>query len=269
VCACVCVCVRACILPSEFTTEIFLPGRVQTIQFSYRAGQSRRLAVARNTRDSQSSRIYLTSTVWCTMSANRPDRVLLVISTCKFCKGCVMQFGGSGVTSSRQGQRSLHHDNAPSHTSLVVQQFLSSPNHRALRTSLRVAFGCSLLWKWASRGHVSQPCKISYRIRRPNSRRFQKKPSAGAFNSGRIDECKCVRAQGSYVTVCLTITVQNHHSGNLLTAHCVSSMGKIKIRKKLLMQNITKSQHWGSEYTDGSSACRQTLHCTCLHRSWG
>jgi hypothetical protein len=33
--------------------------------------------------------------------------------------------------------------------------------------------------------------------------------------------------------------------------------------KKLSMQNITKSQYWGSEYTDGSSAYRQTLHCTC------
>jgi len=39
--------------------------------------------------------------------------------------------------------------------------FLSSPNHRTLRISLRVTFGCSLLWKWASRGRVSQPWKTS------------------------------------------------------------------------------------------------------------
>ena len=41
--------------------------------------------------------------------------------------------------------------------------------------------------KWASRGSVSQPWKTSKRMRRPNSGRFQKKPSAGASNNGRID----------------------------------------------------------------------------------
>ena len=33
--------------------------------------------------------------------------------------------------------------------------FLSSPNHRTLWISLRVTFGCSLFWKYASRGRVS------------------------------------------------------------------------------------------------------------------
>jgi hypothetical protein len=42
---------------------------------------------------------------------------------------------------------------APSHTSPVV----SSRNHRTLRISLPMTFGCSPLSKWASRGHVSQP----------------------------------------------------------------------------------------------------------------
>jgi hypothetical protein len=70
------------------------------------------------------------------MSSYRLDRVLLVISTCKFCSGCAMQFEGSGATSGRQGQWFLHHDNAPSHKSLVVKQFLTSPNHRTLRISL-------------------------------------------------------------------------------------------------------------------------------------
>jgi hypothetical protein len=79
------------------------------------------------------------------------DRVLLVISTCKFCRGCAMQSGWRGATSGRQGQWFLHHGNAPSHTSLVVQQFLSLSNHRHLRTSLRVTFGCSLSWKWPQR----------------------------------------------------------------------------------------------------------------------
>jgi hypothetical protein len=39
-----------------------------------------------------------------------------------------MQFGGSGATSGTQGQWFLHHDNAPSHTLLVVQQFLAGIN---------------------------------------------------------------------------------------------------------------------------------------------
>jgi hypothetical protein len=37
-----------------------------------------------------------------------------------------------------QGQWFLHWDNALSHVSLVVQQFLSSLNYRTLRISLRV-----------------------------------------------------------------------------------------------------------------------------------
>jgi hypothetical protein len=45
--------------------------------------------------------------------------------------------------------------------------FLSSLNHRTLRISVRVTFGCSLLWRWTSRGHVSQPWKISNRMWRP------------------------------------------------------------------------------------------------------
>jgi len=69
-----------------------------------------------------------------------------------------------------QGDWFLYHDNTLSNTPLVVQQFLaeksflSSPNHRTLRISLRVTFGCSLLWKWASRGRVSQPWRTSNRM---------------------------------------------------------------------------------------------------------
>jgi hypothetical protein len=51
-----------------------------------------------------------------------------------------MQFGGSGATSGRQGQWFLHHDNAQSHTSLVVQQFLLLPNHYTLRMTLAVPY---------------------------------------------------------------------------------------------------------------------------------
>jgi hypothetical protein len=66
--------------------------------------------------------------VWCTISSYRLGTVLLINYMCKFWRGCAMQFGGSGATSGRQGQWFLHHDNAPSHTSLVVQQFLTTEN---------------------------------------------------------------------------------------------------------------------------------------------
>jgi hypothetical protein len=92
---------------------------------------------------SKSSQNSLTLTLWCTMSSYSLDRVLLVISVCEFCRGSAMQFGGIGVTSGTQGQWFLHHDNATSHTSLVVHQLLSSPSQHTLRTSLWVTFGCS------------------------------------------------------------------------------------------------------------------------------
>jgi hypothetical protein len=69
-----------------------------------------------------------------------------------------------------QGQWFLLHDKAPSHTPLALQQFLAektsllSSNHRTLLISLRVTFGCSLLRKWASRRHVSQPGRTSDRM---------------------------------------------------------------------------------------------------------
>ena len=67
-------------------------------------------------------------------------------------------------------------------------------DHRTHQISLRVTFVCSLLLKWASRGHVSQPRRTSNRKRRPNSGRIQKKPSAGASNNGRVDGASlCVR----------------------------------------------------------------------------
>jgi len=69
-------------------------------------------------------------------------------------------------------------------------------NHHTYQISLRVTFGCFLLWKWASRGLVSQPWTASNQMRRPNSGRFQKKPSAGASNNGRVDGasvCVCPR----------------------------------------------------------------------------
>jgi hypothetical protein len=155
--------------------------------------------------------ISLTSTVWCTTSSYSLDRVLVAICTCKFCRGCAMRFGGSGDTSGRQGQWFLHHDNAGilRSNSSPRKSFLSPLNHGTLRISLRVTSGCSLLWKWSSKGHVSQPCRTSESNATVVHRKFQGKPPASASKNGRMDEpsvCVCVclfvfvraRAQGSY-----------------------------------------------------------------------
>ena len=40
--------------------------------------------------------------MWSTMSSYRLDRLLMVISTCKFCRGCAMQFGGKNATNGRE-----------------------------------------------------------------------------------------------------------------------------------------------------------------------
>jgi hypothetical protein len=157
--------------------------------------------------------------------------VLLVISTCRFSRG-------SGATSGRQGQWLLHQDDSPSHTALVV----SSPSHRTLRISLRVTFGCSLPWKWASRRHVWQPWRTSDRMRRPNSGRFKQKPSNGACNRGRIDGASVwVFAQGSYcegdyvsVIVCPTVREQYQHSGTFWLPNvcvCVCVCVRARARK--------------------------------------
>jgi hypothetical protein len=74
-----------------------------------------------NEGQSKNSRNSFTSTVWCTISSYRLDRVLLVTSPCKFCRG-------SGVTSDRQGQWFLHPDNAPCHTSRFVERLLVQKN---------------------------------------------------------------------------------------------------------------------------------------------
>jgi hypothetical protein len=104
---------------------------------------------------------------------------------------CYSSFLRASATSGRQGQWFLHHDNAPSHTSLAVP----TPNRRALWISLLVTFGCSLFRKWASMGHVSQPRWTSNRMLQQNSGEFQKKRPAGASIDGaRVRVCVCARA---------------------------------------------------------------------------
>ena len=79
---------------------------------------------------------------------------MVVISRCKFCGGCAIQFGGNGVTSGRESGFSITITHWATHRLLCSNSsprkaFLSSPIHRTLRISLRVTFGCSLLWKRA------------------------------------------------------------------------------------------------------------------------
>ena len=86
-------------------------------------------------------------------------------------------------------------------------------------------------------------------MRRLNSGRFQKKPSASASNNDRIDGasvcvCVCVCAQGSdfegdwlSVVICPTITVLYHNSGNFVTAPRTST--RLDVSSGVLMQEAT------------------------------
>jgi hypothetical protein len=143
------------------------------------------------TRGSQrSSRNSLLSMVSCTMSLHHLDSMLLVISTCKFCSGHTLQFNRW------QGQWYLHRDNAritccAAHP-CQERQFMSSPI-----ISFRVNFGCSLLWKWASRGHVSQPWRTSNQMWRLNSGRFKKLSPHWCFQQWQDQwiKCGCMRVR--------------------------------------------------------------------------
>ena len=159
-----------------------------------------------NPRKKWCSLYFLISTVWCTMSSHRLDRLLMVISTCTFCRGCVMQFGANGATSGRESGFCTMIMHQATHrllciNSLLREAFLSSLNHRTLQISPRVTFGSSLLWKQTSRGCVSQPWRTSNRMWRPNSGRFQKKPSTSASNNGRIDGASVCERKGPIMKV--------------------------------------------------------------------
>jgi hypothetical protein len=107
----------------------------------------------------------------------------------------------------------IRNDNAPSHTTLVVQQIPSSPNRRTLRISLQVTFGCFLPSKWASRRHVSQPWRTSTRMRLPNSGRFLKKPSADASNNDRINGASVyVSKRPTLKALCKRCRMSYHYS---------------------------------------------------------
>jgi hypothetical protein len=76
-------------------------------------------------------------TVWCTVSSYRLNRMLLVITMCKF-----LQSFHDAVQRKWQRQWFLHHDSAPSHTLLVVQQFLAKRNIPVIQPS----YSLDLAW---------------------------------------------------------------------------------------------------------------------------
>lgn len=53
---------------------------------------------------SKSSRKFFKSAVWCSTRSYRLDTALPFISPCKYCRGCVMQFGGSGSNSGKDSE---------------------------------------------------------------------------------------------------------------------------------------------------------------------
>jgi hypothetical protein len=135
------------------------------------------------------------------MSPYRLDRVLLVITTCKFYRGCSMHFGGSLTKSGRDSGFiiSITHGNIHllCSNSSPRKPFPSSPSH----STLRVTFSCSLFRKWVSWGHVSQTSMSSNRKLWPNCRRFPVKPSALVSNSGRTDGASMCVLRGSALNV--------------------------------------------------------------------
>jgi hypothetical protein len=113
--------------------------------------------------------------------------VSLVISMCKFCRGCAMQLKEEArQVAGRDSGFCITITHGVTHSLLCQHQI-----------SLRVTSGCSLLWEWASRGHVSQPWRAANGMRQLNSGRLKKNQSAGASNSGRID--------GARVYVCARV----------------------------------------------------------------
>jgi hypothetical protein len=127
----------------------------------------------------------------------RLDWMLQVISTCKTCKGWAMQCGGRGVTCGRDICFCIMTMHRATHPKMCSNPALKKYScHRpTIVLSICRRSRCSLFRKLALRGQVLQPWRTYNQMRRPNSGRFQKKPSADAYNNGRIDGarvCVCV-----------------------------------------------------------------------------
>jgi hypothetical protein len=118
----------------------------------------------------------------------------------------------------------LHHDNAPSHTSIVVQQFLAEKSIVVItQPPYCPDLAPSDFWMFPTlkvglKGTHFVTMEDIKSNATANSGRLQKKPSASASNNGRVDGasvyvcvcvyvfvcvyvCVCARAQGSYLKV--------------------------------------------------------------------
>jgi len=96
--------------------------------------------------------------------------------------------------------------NAPNHTSLVVQQFLTEKSIPVITQppySPDLAPSDFLTVPYSENGPQGAAFRNHgrHRMRRPNSRRLQKKPSAGASNNGRIDGASVCARKGSTLKV--------------------------------------------------------------------
>jgi hypothetical protein len=89
------------------------------------------------------------------------DQILLFIPTCKLCRVGSIQFGGSGAKIGRDSGCYIMNTHRATHRLLFCN---SSPNNLTVRIWLRVTFDCSLLWKRASSGQISQPWWTSSRL---------------------------------------------------------------------------------------------------------
>jgi hypothetical protein len=115
--------------------------------------------------------------------------------------GCVARC----ITITHQATHSLLYSN-----SSPRKAFLPSPNHRTHRISLRVTFGCSLLWKWASRWTRFATMEDIKSNATAQLRKIPKEAFQRGFQQWqhRWNKCVCVcvcmcvraraRAQGSY-----------------------------------------------------------------------
>jgi hypothetical protein len=97
-----------------------------------------------------------------------------------------------------QEQWFLHHDNAPGHT-LVVQQFLAVENISVITQSPHspdLAPSDSFLFLALKMGCMGTRFETGHQI---ELRGFQKEPSAGASNKGKVDGANvCARARNVY-----------------------------------------------------------------------
>jgi hypothetical protein len=132
----------------------------------------------------------------------------------------------------RQGQWSLHHDNAPSHISLVGQQLLAEKNILVfIQPPYSLDLTPSDFWLFRIlKVGLKGTCSATMEAIKSNAmvelRKIQKEAFRRCFQQWKDRWSKCVWAQWFYfvgdwvsVAVCPTNTAQYLHSGNFLIAH--------------------------------------------------